>query len=1103
MKIIKQVKLFYFEGNSDKVYEIDLCEVGQDKFVVNFRYGRRGSTLKEGTKTSAFVDRNKAESIFSDLEKEKRQKGYQSEVEVFVELPTLDKLDNKTIKWTILKRLEDATQHTQSFKTQWKTSRVIWKAADLNIVEAIPFILKLATKGDEMQLYASMYAFKVLHATEAIGLLLSIAESKRHKSYIQNLALESLLTIGDENIVLNTLSLILDLQSKEIKYFIDTEQDELLKGHLFDKIRKEEAIETLDKLYLISKAYPSLHPILMDIVAQLPLKPPYFKPIRALYKLSKFRNDNKMLSLIAYRIEKTPYFYQRKVSLRPDAESNSQYIFPLQQYIDIRKELKSNDSRIAFSNYTKLYFQSNCIQHLNNLGKSNDAKEYLNFAVNVLLQYKETDFKPAFRKPISNYGSYDFKKRTYYFTVIDYPDCYDSYLLTTILYGNDKKRQLNNQLHFYIAKNDYESNEFYYRPETCTLIERKEKTQSSKVETPTVLSYLTNTFKGLFSKKETAEPASQPVTNVPAPENQRPEVFSHFWDQYPESYIQLLMQANMSLVLRFAFDNLRKHVQYGSVMEKIDATGILKLLYRDNNIPQEFGFEIILNQEQKLLSDDIFIAKTFYSDHKKTREWAKKAITNNFNTYSKNADFMVLLLLCPTEEEKEYISSLLHSAHILPTEKQVIVEKTIIELLAKENNASNNFVAELATQRLMNIAPETLKELSWEMIAQLLASPLENNTLLASEIILTKSEAIPSQEIPFSLIERLLKNGHPIIRQNGISLLNKYSENTLHLELKNILNNYKSHYIEVIEAINCVTQKVVAFESNGELITESLVYALIRKENFEGAHSLFKTYLTEQYARLLPQIPTKLVIKLLFSSTKEGSLTGYELLKGITDDASFTIKQVIALSNHEMLAVRQWSWNFFKNNVARIRLEREVAFNILDSDWDDTREFAFHFFNTAFNEYDWDVVTLVSLVDSIRSDVERFGRNLITQFFKPEHGLEYLTKLSEHPSINVQLFVTNYLEEFAQDNPEKLQELEFYIRSVLGKVNKARIAKKRIFAFLERESKKSEKLATIIAGILDDVSAISAIRDKARCIQILTGIQRLYPNISSHLILTN
>ena len=66
MRLVSRTKLHLKEGNSDKVYEVDLCASG-DKFLVNFRYGRRGAELKEGTKTTQAVDLEQAEKIFQKL----------------------------------------------------------------------------------------------------------------------------------------------------------------------------------------------------------------------------------------------------------------------------------------------------------------------------------------------------------------------------------------------------------------------------------------------------------------------------------------------------------------------------------------------------------------------------------------------------------------------------------------------------------------------------------------------------------------------------------------------------------------------------------------------------------------------------------------------------------------------------------------------------------------------------------------------------------------------------------------------------------------------------------------------------------------------------
>jgi len=77
--IIKQSRLRYSEGSSDKVYEVDLCQMTDDEFVVNFRYGRFGSRLREGTKTSFPVDLVEAEVVFDNLVAEKLRKGYQEQ----------------------------------------------------------------------------------------------------------------------------------------------------------------------------------------------------------------------------------------------------------------------------------------------------------------------------------------------------------------------------------------------------------------------------------------------------------------------------------------------------------------------------------------------------------------------------------------------------------------------------------------------------------------------------------------------------------------------------------------------------------------------------------------------------------------------------------------------------------------------------------------------------------------------------------------------------------------------------------------------------------------------------------------------------------------
>jgi bifunctional non-homologous end joining protein LigD len=71
----KRITLYYREGSSDKVYQASI-EPRRELFVINFAYGRRGSTLQTGTKTPEPVDYDSAKKLYDKLVREKKAKGY-------------------------------------------------------------------------------------------------------------------------------------------------------------------------------------------------------------------------------------------------------------------------------------------------------------------------------------------------------------------------------------------------------------------------------------------------------------------------------------------------------------------------------------------------------------------------------------------------------------------------------------------------------------------------------------------------------------------------------------------------------------------------------------------------------------------------------------------------------------------------------------------------------------------------------------------------------------------------------------------------------------------------------------------------------------------
>jgi hypothetical protein len=224
------------------------------------------------------------------------------------------------------------------------------------------------------------------------------------------------------------------------------------------------------------------------------------------------------------------------------------------------------------------------------------------------------------------------------------------------------------------------------------------------------------------------------------------------------------------------------------------------------------------------------------------------------------------------------------------------------------------------------------------------------------------------------------------------------------------------------------------------------------------------------------------------------------LRKNIKEE-ELTISELVKLGSNPLQEVRVYTWNVFKKYPERVKADKEEALRITDSYWDDTRIFAFDYFRNTFSSSDWTPDLLIALCDTVREDVQDFGREMITKFFQAENGMEYLLKLSQHPNTKVQLFTTAYLEKYAADNYEIIQELKSYFITLLSQVNKGRVAKIRVMDFLRKESLKNEETAKIASDIFTRVSVSVAITERAECIAALRDIRTRYPAIQSPLVL--
>ncbi len=372
MKLIKQIKLYFQEGTSDKVYEIDLCESGEG-FLVNFRYGRRGATLKEGTKTIFPVDLQEANKVFDALEKEKRSKGYSTEGEPMgiVSKPVQGAKDNDRRKKAILKILKNAVDGDEP--ESWPLSRVFWRAGELNIHEAIPFIQKLTDLSDNISVYSAIWTIGKCGNSSSAPFLKSLQKNHDFPQYLKDIISEALFRISDPAERKTAGEPLLATLPEHIKKLFHSEGYSELEVQLKELLFKTQSTsnEYLSTLYRLSHDNRELKRILSRIINNVPLTYNYFKHIRHIFKMAEMWEDYETFGIIAKNIDKhSPGPYSDKG---------------------------------AFSSKTKRYLSARVLRSLKRLGEVKSSS-YKELACGVLLAFDDSkDCKPSYHRSTYTY----------------------------------------------------------------------------------------------------------------------------------------------------------------------------------------------------------------------------------------------------------------------------------------------------------------------------------------------------------------------------------------------------------------------------------------------------------------------------------------------------------------------------------------------------------------------------------------------------------------------------------------------------------------------------------------------------------------------------
>lgn len=430
-----------------------------------------------------------------------------------------------------------------------------------------------------------------------------------------------------------------------------------------------------------------------------------------------------------------------------------------------------------------------------------------------------------------------------------------------------------------------------------------------------------------------------------------------------------------------------------------------------------------------------------------------------------------------------------------------------INIWAQEQDISKEFIYKLL---LANYDLAQLAGLVLEV------NPYISNNFTTQEIIeLANSRFVnvrkAVQRILLQSLERIRVNQEQIIILIG--LLNSDWQDSRQFGAKIFTDEIKSNELtpKIIVTI-CDTEKEEGrmlglnllkryLQSTQEpVIIIQFLQQLILLEKHPSIYKRIVQALQENVQYWISNIDKNLVFKILQAKSSILQEFGFYLLNFDLNRFALqlTTSEIIKLANNNLVAVREIGRQLFSQNLNNFRnhtQEMLSAIKILESKWQDTREYAFEIFTTQFGENEYTSSVLISICDSTDEEVRKLGLQLLTLHMQGADIEEYVLKFSEHPSSNMQMFVTNYLETHVANNPNHLRALVPYFNSVLSSVNRNGGAKKRVLSFLDKEAQKSEQSAMIITEIIKRQSATMVTRDKATAIQIMLKIKKAYPHL--------
>jgi hypothetical protein len=1019
MKLVKKIRLAFREGKSDKVYEVDLVELpGNEKarYLVNFRFGRRGSALREGTKTARGVTLAEAEALYRSVVVSKTNSGYR---EVSGDAPATtrspppragaDSTASRQASRTaaLLEALEDENDSKLR-------ARLIWNLGQGDPLPDLVPITAKARRGSWVEDYAIAWTLGRWREGAAIA---TLEQLRRHDhAAVRELALEALLVTSSGSQAANLVHAEKDELPGPLRSALDACSEADIAAALTSLASQPSAAlnRALVICYHQALFLPAAQRALLKFFAGCALGPGVFKGLRHVFKAAEMRVDYDMFACLAHRFDTTPAFFR----------SNYDWVhIPGQGSITPSKELTRDNSRLAYSQRTRAYLRRRAWRALRRLGNA-DSAHYVALAVAVLLQVSDADAV----EPVTRQRSrWNFQTR------------------------------------------------------------RTEALPKKEFDAFAPLTLFNHILRGANPAYRLSSTGAAWVRIRPD-ENSRGEPFAHLWDRAPAAALDLLKRSRCEPVHDAALRMLAGQREF---LDALSGGEIAQLLL--SPYPQTARFALPLAQALFAhgAGDDHLMLALLQSTLPEAREFGTRVLEAQPN-WTANQSLLIELLLVFDAPVPAIVDRALEREPP-PAETQAQVVAGVIGQVLARNLAIDAPVAEALAQLLAKRLPQGVAALPLTLLDRLLSQPELGRQLLGARLLVAGN--LEFSAIPGRLLQHIHGSAHEEVRAVAIALLSRQTTAQL-LEQADSLAEllYQGSAVERREFLALFERLASGGGESEDRVLRALSPLLFRGEQDAGQNDDLVAFFARHQAGAARLFAKDMVWRLLQAQAVGAQRVGSSVLQ-LRAAGEFTVRQWARLGQHPDLAVRQFAMRAYEADEVAIKSNARDALRIFDTKWNDAREFAFGYFRERFGDADWNPEFIVGICDSNQPDVQAFGRELLQRFFHQEQGPHYLASLSEHPSVNVQLFVSNFLESHAAGQRERILALRGYFVTVLSLVNKARVCKDRVLEFLVREALRDPQVAAMVAEVFTRVSLTVVRQDRSQLISALIALQNAFPQL--------